>query len=225
VSATPLPERLRRELGPELRPVRPLPRPALRTFEVATWALVVSSLVLLRLPMRGDGDALGWALVWGTATAEVLAGLLLSGLALREAVPGSGIGPARSGLALAAGAALQLSVGVLTWLGGPTPLTSAAHHGGLTCLSAQSGLGFTGLAFAFWLAVRALPVRPRWTGALAGMGAGLVVDGIWHLVCPRSDLVHVLLWHGGATVALTALGWLAGGLWETRELHHLAESG
>jgi len=225
VSQRALPERLRRELGADFGPVRPLPRPSLRALELAIWAIVLCVLVLLLLPMRGDGDARGWPLVWGAAAAEGLAGLLLSGLALREAVPGSGIGPARSGLALAAGAAVQLSVGILTWLGGPTPSAVAEHHGGLTCLSAQSGLGFTGLALGFWLVVRALPVRPRWSGALAGMGAGLVVDGVWHLVCPRSDLAHVLVWHGGATVAIVGLGWLLGWLWETRELRRLAESG
>jgi hypothetical protein len=220
-----LPERLRRELESDLRPVRPLPRPAFRAVEIGTWALAVSLLVLLLLPVRGDADALGWALVWGAAGAEALAGLLLSGLALREAVPGSGVGATRSALALAAGAAVQLSVGILTWLGGPTPSASAAHHLGLSCLSAQSGLGLTGLAFASWLVVRALPVRPRWTGALAGMGAGLVVDGVWHLVCPRSDLAHVLLWHGGATLTIAGLGWLAGWLWESREARRFAASG
>jgi hypothetical protein len=56
------------------------------------------------------------------------------------------------------------------------------------------------------------------------MGAALVADGVWHVVCPRSDLAHVLVWHGGATVALAGLGWLAGWLWEARAVRRLAES-
>ncbi len=220
---SPLPERLRREIAADLRPVRPLPHPALRAAEMAAWAFVVFLLVRWQLPLREDASRLGWALLWGAAAAEGLAGLLLSALALREAVPGEGVGPTRVALALALGAAVQLAVGILTWRG--TPLGATAGHHGLACLTAQSGLGLTGLVFAAWLVVRALPVRPRWTGALAGMGAALVVDGVWHLVCPRSDLAHLLVWHGGATIALTGLGWLLGRVWEGREAVRLATSG
>lgn len=216
MSLVALPERLRRELTADLRPVRPLPPPAVRALDVAVWAIAVFLLVPLLLPLRHDADSLGWWLVWGAAAGQGLAGLWLVSLALREAVPGSGIGAARSGLALAAGAAMQLAVGLATWLGGPSLDAPAAGHHGLTCFSAQGSLAFTGLALTFWLVVRAFPIRPRWAGALAGMGAGLVADGVWHVVCPRSDLAHVLVGHGGATIALTGAGGLLGLLWELR---------
>jgi hypothetical protein len=218
---SPVPETLWREVAADLRPVRPLPAPALRTLEAAVWAIAVLLLVLLLVPVRRDAAALGWLLIWGASAAEGLAGLLLIGLALREAVPASGLGPGRAALALLAGAAIETTIGLQTWLAAP-PSATAAHHSGLVCFSAQGGLGFTGLALAFWLVVRALPVRPPWAGALAGMGAGLVADGIWHLVCPRSDLAHVLVVHGGATVALTAAGWLLGWLWEARQARRYA---
>jgi hypothetical protein len=72
------------------------------------------------------------------------------------------------------------------------------------------------------LIVRAFPVRPRWAGALAGMGAGLVADGAWHLICPRSDLAHVLVWHLGATLLMAGAGWFLGALWERREVRRLS---
>jgi len=212
-----LPDLLRRQVEADLRPVRPLPRPAVRTLHVATWALALFVLVPLLVPLRHDAPALGWPLLWGAAVAEAMVGLVLAGLALREAVPGSGIGAARAAAALAAGASTQLAVTFLTWLYGPT-LTAREilRHRGPTCMSAQELLAVSGLALAFWLIVRALPVRPRWAGALAGMAAGLVGDAVWHLVCPRSDLEHVLVWHGGATLLATAWGWLLGAAFERR---------
>jgi hypothetical protein len=48
------------------------------------------------------------------------------------------------------------------------------------------------------------------------MGAGLVADGVWHLICPRSDLAHLLVWHGGATVVMTGFGLALGLLYERR---------
>ncbi len=48
------------------------------------------------------------------------------------------------------------------------------------------------------------------------MAAGLVADAVWHLICPRSDLPHVLIWHGGATALTTAWGWLLGAVHERR---------
>jgi hypothetical protein len=214
-----LPDRLRREVESDLRPVEPLPRPALRALEVAIWAIAVFVVVPALLPLRQDAPALGWLLVWGAAVAEGLVGLLLIGLALSEAVPGSGVGSARAGLGLGAGAATQLAVALLSWMSAPTlPPGDAARHAGTSCFSAQGLLAFSGLAFAFWLVVRALPVRPRWAGALAGMGAGLVADGVWHLICPRSDPAHLLVWHGGATAVMTGFGWALGLLYERRAM-------
>lgn len=218
-----LPERLRQEVWNDLRPVRPLPRPSVRVLQIALWAAALFVLVPALHPLREDAAALGWALLWGVAGVETVAGLLLAVLALREAVPGSGIGRARAGLALALGAAAQLSVSLATWVAGPaTTAAEIARHGGRVCFSVQEGLALPGLALGVWLVARALPVRPRWSGALAGMAAGLVADAVWHLICPRSDLPHVLVWHGGATALATAAGWVAGLLYEARAARRLA---
>ena len=41
------------------------------------------------------------------------------------------------------------------------------------------------LAVVTYLASRALPIRPRHVGLLAGFGGGVIADASWHLVCPR----------------------------------------
>jgi hypothetical protein len=38
----------------------------------------------------------------------------------------------------------------------------------------------------------------------------VLTDGVWHLICPYAELSHVLVWHGGAVLALAVFGWLAG---------------
>ena len=211
------PERLLREVTSDLRPVRPLPPPAWRAANVALWGAALFLCLPLLHPLREDAALLGPWLLWGVAAVEALAGLLLAHLALREAVPGSGVGAARVGLALALGAATQVAAALWTWTSATIPTTlDVSRHRGLMCFSAQEALGLPGLALALWLVRRALPVRPCWSGALAGLSAGLLADGVWHLICPRSDLSHVLVWHGGATLLTTAAGWLLGALDERR---------
>jgi hypothetical protein len=77
-------------------------------------------------------------------------------------------------------------------------------------------LGLPALMLTIFLVVRALPVRPPWAGALAGLGAGLLADGVWHLVCPVCTLRHLLLWHGAATATMVGVGFLLGVAWERR---------
>ena len=44
------------------------------------------------------------------------------------------------------------------------------------------------------------------TGALAGLGAGLLSDGSWRTYCEVSDPVHVLTSHSASVVLLTLGG-------------------
>ena len=217
------PEALVAQVKADLRPVRPLPRPARRAMNVALCGAVLFLLVPSLHPLRDDAPDLGRWLLWGAAGAEALAGMLLAALALREAVPGGGIGPVRTSLALTVGAATQVAAGLWTWMNTVSARADLAQHKGPACFTIQQLLGLPVLLLAFWLVQRALPVRPRWSGALAGMSAGLLADGVWHLICPRSDLPHVLVWHGGATALTTAAGWLLGALYERRALRRFAE--
>ena len=208
-----MPDALRRALDTDHRAVRPL-RPAwVRALWVALWAALALAVLPVVIGFRADIASLGFALSWGAAVFECVAGLGLVVLALREAVPGSGVTLPIGSAALTAGIAVQVVVAVLSWLhrgmpGGLFP-PEGAH-----CFPMESTLALPALALTMVLVGRAYAVRPRWAGLLGGAGAGLLTDGVWHLICPYADLSHVLVWHGGAVLALAAFGWLAGSVVE-----------
>lgn len=210
---SPLPDALRRALEADHRAVRPLRPAPVRAIWVAIWAALALAVLPEMVGARADIDSLGFALSWGAAVFECLVGLGLVALALREAVPGSGIAPPVGSAALAAGIATQVAVAILSWWqrgmpGGSFP-PKGAH-----CFPVESTLAIPALALTMVLVGRAYAVRPRWAGLLGGAGAGLLTDGVWHLICPYADLSHVLVWHGGAVLALAALGWLTGSIVE-----------
>lgn len=204
-----LPDGLRRALDADHRPVRPLRRASVRALWVALWAALALAGLPVVIGMRADIASLGFALSWGAAVFECIAGLGLVVLALREAVPGSGVTPPVGSAALAAGIAVQVLVAVLSWLQRGMP-SGSFPPGGAHCFPMESTLALPALALTMVVVGRAYAVRPRWAGVLGGAGAGVVTDGIWHLICPFADLSHVLVWHGGAVLALAALGWIVG---------------
>jgi Negative regulator of sigma F len=210
----PLPAALREALRRDFAPVTPLSPPWRRSFALALPTLVVLSTAILLLSWRGGTPGVLTLSRGGVSVLEWLAGFCLLWLALREAVPGLGFGAVRSMLALAGGVGLQLVLGVLLWqrsgagLAGP-----GAFAAGAQCATIGGVIGLPHLAIATWLALSALPIRPRWSGALAGAAAGLLADGTWHLACSRNDLEHLLVWHLGATVLMMLVGAISGSFW------------
>lgn len=208
-----LPDALHRALDADHRAVRPL-RPAwVRALWVALWALVALVVLPAAIGVRTDIESLGLALSWGAAVLECLAGLGLVVLALREAVPGSGVTRSAGSAALAGGVVALLLVAGLSWLQRGMPAGSFPPRGA-HCFPMESTLALPALVVTMVLVARAYAVRPRWAGVLGGAGAGVVTDGIWHLICPYADLSHVLVWHGGAMLAPAVFGWLAGSVVE-----------
>lgn len=212
-----LPERLRHEVERDARPVRPLPPAWLRLGWMLLWGLCIGLVVPALQGMRPDGDVLGPFLAWGATLTQGAAALWLVFLALREAVPGRGLPRGVRLASLLGGGALQMAVGVATWtrLGMPEP-GSAPVAKGVTCMTMESAIGLPAVLLTALLVARAWAVRPRWAGVLGGAGAGLLADAVQHLICPVSDLQHVLIWHGGAVLLLSLAGWLAGVLVERR---------
>ncbi|MFN7943090.1 MAG: NrsF family protein [Thermoanaerobaculia bacterium] len=195
----------------------PLAPPSRRALLLALPAFVVlAAAVLVLARARGSLGVISLA-GGGVSLLEWLAGFGLLWLALREAVPGLGIGASRAVAALSGGVLLQILLGILIWqrtgagLSGPGALAVGSQ-----CASIEGAIGLPHLAIATWLALRALPIRPRWSGALAGAAAGLLADSLWHLACARNDLEHLLVWHFGATVAMTLLGAVSGSFWPRR---------
>lgn len=204
-----MPDALRRALDADHRAVCPL-RPAwARAFWVALWAALALAVLPVVIGFRADIASLGFALSWGAAVVECIAGLGLVVLALREAVPGSGVTLPIGSAALTAGIAVQVVVAVLSWLQRGMPAGSFPP-GGAHCFPMESTLALPALALTMVLVVRAYAVRPRLAWILGGAGAGVLTDGVWHLICPYAELLHVLVWHGGAVLALAALGWIVG---------------
>ncbi len=210
-----VPEVLRRAVEAEMRPVKPLPPVWRRTLGVVAVAALAVAAALATYSLRYDLDAIPEWLSWGCSALQFIVGILLVGLALREAVPGRAVTTGAAAAALGLGFAFQLIVGVVTWLASPgAPFSWSGFSGGVVCMRNEVTFALPALIVTLWLVVRALPLRPSMAGAFGGAGTGLVADAINHLICPMSDLRHVVVWHTGAVAMLALVGWLAGALWE-----------
>ena len=81
------PEALLRVIAQDLRPVKPSPRPLRLALETAPLALLVSSLVLLAVGIRGDSGILGPLLTWGASAAQFTLAIVLVWVAAHESTP------------------------------------------------------------------------------------------------------------------------------------------
>ncbi len=68
---------------------------------------------------------------------------------------------------------------------------------GISCATHDVALALPALVVTLWLVFRALPMRPSIAGILGGTGAAVTADALIHIMCPMSDLRHVLVWHTG----------------------------
>ncbi len=212
-----LPVRLREQIARDLRPVKPLRGPWLRAANSLPLALLLLFAASAIYGLRGDAARLGWFLTWGLSSFQLVLGMLLIGMSLREAIPGRAFSPSALAASLAAAFGAVILIAFATWLVSPTRIVreSVLFVTGVcfghTLLAAVPVIFFVGL-----LAARAYPLRPQIAGALYGAGAGLLSDAGWRLFCHYSDPGHVLPAHLGAVVAATLLGALTGRLLRPR---------
>lgn len=215
-----LPESLRQAISDDLAPVKPLPPVWMRTLYAVAVAAIGLGIVItaFKLSLRPDMDQLPMWLSWGCTTLQLVVGVVLVGMALREAVPGSGVPAGAVTLAVSTGVLIQILVGVATWMHSPgMPLLKGLGlKAGVTCASHDAALALPALVATLWLVFRALPLRPSVAGLLGGTGAAVTADAITHIMCPMSDLRHVLLWHTGMIFGLMVVGWIVGKLWERK---------
>jgi len=178
-------------------------------------AIVVAA---FKLSLRPDIEQLPMWLSWGCTALQLVVGIVLVGMALREAVPGSGVPAGAVTLALSTGVVMQILVGIATWMHSPGMPLMQGHgfKAGVTCSTHDLALALPALAITLWLVFRALPLRPSIAGLLGGTGAAVTADAINHILCPMSDLRHVLVWHTGMLFGLMIVGWVAGKLWERK---------
>lgn len=209
------PDTLRELLGDEPGAVRPLAPIWQRLVAVAVVFAVVAAASLLVSELRFDIGAIPMWLSWGCSLLELLVGVIVIGLALREAIPGAAVPLGTVTTVVGAALVLQVCVGVATWLHTPgAPFSPDWLTTGVVCLKHDSTMVLPVLVVTLWLVYRALPLRAPIAGLLGGTGAALAGDSLIHLLCPMSDLRHVLAWHSGAIVVFMLFGWAAGRLYE-----------
>ena len=84
-------DRVRRLVAQDLRPVRPLLPPTRRVLIVSPIAAVLAFLAALNYGRRDDFEQLGGIITWGLSAIQWTIGLLILGIALRQAIPGYGV--------------------------------------------------------------------------------------------------------------------------------------
>jgi len=211
-----MPEPLRRILAEDLAPVRPLAPVWQRTLAAAAVASVLFAGAVSVMTLRPDMPQLPAWLSWGCSIVQLLLGILLLGLALRESVPGAAVPTGAVRLAVGSALLIQIVVGIATWkLGvGAVPYEAAPVGAQMSCMRDDLLMALPVLVVTLWMVFRALPLRAPVAGLLGGTGAALVADAITHLHCGMSDPRHVLAWHTGGMVAVMAAGWVFGAAWQ-----------
>jgi hypothetical protein len=194
----------------DLRPVRPLASPARRALAL----LPLGIALLVGLPMfwswRSHLSGLtSWA-SWGLSPLETAAGLLTLAAGFREAVPGREL----SGKTLSALIGFVWIVFLLINVTHQPPVPAVAPVETTLrwiweCIGMAIAFSAPALALPTWLVSRALPNRPALTGALCGLGVGLMADAGLRLFCWDGTIAHVVIAHGGAIAIVAALGALS----------------
>lgn len=210
MSVSRLPESLVRALERDPAPVRPVLPPARRALAMLPLGIALVVGVPLLWGWRENLSQLGVLASWGVSFLLTAVGLALIGLALREAIPGRELSTRAVVATSLAALALFLA---LTWAGARLLPTAVPPEHFLPwigkCFAVTTLTALPALAVAAWLVARALPNRPALTGALYGVGAGLLADAGMHLFCRITSPSHVLISHGGAILAAGALSALS----------------
>lgn len=212
-----VPNSLREAIENDHQPVRPLHPAWMRTMLAVAILVVVLAFVLAKASLRPDIAQLPMWLSWGCSTLQLALGVLLLGLAMQEAVPGEGIPGGSVRIAAATALAVQILVGIATSIYSPAiTMPGSGISPGIGCLKHETIMALPTFVVTLWMVFRALPLRAPTAGLLGGAGATVASDAVIHLLCPMSNLSHVLVWHSGAVILFMALGWAAGKIWERR---------
>jgi len=210
-----LPDSLRDAVAADLYPVRPLPAPWVRVLWAVPLAMLIAAAAIGYFGTRPDFQGLNDLMTWVPMVMQVALGLAVLTLALHETVPGLKIArPLVYGVCLAA-LAVHLAANLILWLRDPMGYSDflSAFWG---CLRYEFLLGVPLLALITYLSAKALPVRPSVVGALGGIGAGVISDASWRMICYVSVPAHFLTAHLGAIVVLGTSGYFIGLLIERR---------
>jgi hypothetical protein len=194
-----------------LWPVRPYLPPSLRALAL----LPVGVVLLVGIPAfwspRPNLALLGGFAAWGLSALQMLLGLTIVGVALREAVPGQELSRRTLAALVLLGVLLFLALTLTSeWLAPVALRRRVWVLEAIGCFRMAAMWGVPALAIAVWPTVRASPTRPLVASAVCGLGTGLMTDAGMRLFCGISTVSHVLVGHGAAILLLGALGALVG---------------
>ncbi|HEV8240112.1 MAG TPA: NrsF family protein [Thermoanaerobaculia bacterium] len=194
-----------------LRPVRPCLPPSGRALALLPAGVVLLVGIPLLLGPRPNLHLLGGLGSWGLSALQMLGGLFVVGLALRESVPGRELSRRELVGIVAGGLLLFLALTLASeWLAPVALRRQVWLHEAVGCLRMATRWGLPALGLALVLVARASPTRPLVASAACGLGTGLMADAGMRLWCGISTVSHVLVGHGAAIVTLAAAGALAG---------------
>jgi hypothetical protein len=212
-----MPESLRRELAADLKPVTPLAAPWVRVLWSLPLGVVLSGGTLIYFGMRPDFEGLSDLMTWVPVLLQAALGLAVLTLALHETVPGMRIARPVVFAVCTGALAVHLAANIILWLRDPMGYGEFLASF-WDCFRYEFLLGVPFLTLVTYLSAKALPARPQVIGALAGMGAGVLSDASWRMVCYVSVPSHFLTAHLGGIVVLGATGYLLGAWFESRQL-------
>lgn len=215
MNQTHLPAALFDAVKRDLRPVRPLASPGRRALALLPVAIVL----LVGMPLFWhwlNNVPLAPRSLWALSGLESVLSLVVLAAAFREAIPGREWST-KALLVLTFGAVVGFLVANAT-----TQSEASVPMGTWVlwireCISMTMTFALPALIAPAWLVARALPNRPALTGALCGLGVGVMADAGLRLFCWDGGYSHVILAHGGAIAILVVLGALSAVLVERRK--------
>lgn len=222
------PEALMRAIAQDLKPVKPSPPPLRLALRAMPFAVLISSLIVLAIGIRGDSGILGPLLTWGASAAQFALAIVLVWIAAHESTPAGRL-PKGAVYSAALGALLVVTAITVSTFS-ISPVGGTLHVGGavrvvppwimdLACGIGSTVAGGVLVLLFSWIFRNSLAIRPTVAGALYGAAAGVAINAGWRIACPFSTLRHALGAHGTAIVATVLLGALIGRFLGARRFH------
>ena len=202
MNETRVPASLLASVKSDLRPVRPLPSPARRALAL----LPLGVLLLVGIPIFWASRWQAPWPSWGFSSLETAAGLVALAAGFREAIPGRELSKWMWPTVIGAVWIAFLSINAIA----PEPPAAVPLTTTLRwireCITNATVFSVPALIVVGGLVSHGLPNRPALTGAIYGLGVGMMADAGLRLFCRDGDLLHVVAAHGGAIAIIMVLG-------------------